>query len=175
VSLVIRPAVVDDALGVARVHVAGWQTGYAGLLPQQYLDGLSVEQRARRWQATIEAPDDRSLVTLVADADGHIAGWATAGRSRDDDAPAGTGELWGIYADPERWGDGVGHALHVAVVAALRAAGHADATLWVLDGNTRAIRFYERHGWVADGATKTDWRDDVRLDELRYRRDLGPS
>jgi ribosomal protein S18 acetylase RimI-like enzyme len=175
VSLAIRDAVVDDALGIARVHVAGWQAGYAGLLPQQYLDQLSVEQRAQRWAAILGEPDDRSLGTLVADVDGHIAGWATVGGSRDDDAQPGTGELWGIYADPAHWGRGVGHALHVAAVEVLRAAGRKDATLWVLDGNTRAIRFYERQGWVADGATKTDWRDDVRLDELRYRLDVETS
>jgi GNAT superfamily N-acetyltransferase len=173
VNVVVRDAAVDDALGIAQVHVTGWQAGYAGLLPQEYLDALSVEQRAQRWASSIGAPDARSLATLVADSDGHIAGWATIGRSRDDDAASGTGELWGIYAHPAWWGVGVGHALHLTAITRLHDAGLVEATLWVLEGNARAARFYERHGWVADGATKTDWRDDVRLDEVRYRLDLG--
>ena len=34
--------------------------------------------------------------------------------------------------------------------------------LWVLDGNERAIRFYERYGFRFDGAEKT-----IRLGEER--------
>jgi GNAT superfamily N-acetyltransferase len=176
VNVLVREAQVDDALGIAQAHVAGWQAGYAGLLPQEYLDALSVEQRAQRWATIIGAPPDtRSLATLVADAQGSLAGWATIGRSRDDGAGPATGELWGIYAHPAWWGEGVGHALHRAAITRLHDAGMTEATLWVLEGNARAMRFYERHGWTADGASKTDWRDDVRLDEVRYRLLLPPS
>jgi hypothetical protein len=42
----------------------------------------------------------------------------------------------------------------------------------VLEGNQRAIGFYERHGWVADGRTKDDVRDGVTLVERRYLLDL---
>jgi GNAT superfamily N-acetyltransferase len=162
-------------LGIARVHVAGWQVGYAGLLPQVYLDGLSVEGRAQRWAAIISEPDQRALATLVADRDGDVAGFVTVGRSRDDGADAATGELWGIYVDPRHWGTGVGHALHGRAIQALQSADLTTATLWVLRGNERAAGFYRRHGWVADGTTKTDWRDDVRLDEVRYGLRLSPS
>jgi len=50
-----------------------------------------------------------------------------------------------------------------------RASGATAATLWVLTTNQRARYFYERQGWAADGAEKTVWRGDVRLDETRYR------
>ena len=32
--------------------------------------------------------------------------------------------------------------------------GYRRAYLWVADGNSLAIRFYERHGWCQDGTTK---------------------
>jgi GNAT superfamily N-acetyltransferase len=172
VSTVVREAVVDDALGIARVHVAGWQVGYASLLPEGYLDRLSVDARAQRWAATLREPDARAVATLVATRDADVVGFVTVGRSRDDDAEKDVGELWGIYVDPKHWGAGVGHALHEGAIGALRAVGLTAATLWVLRGNDRAIGFYRQHGWTADGATKTDWRDDVRLDEERYRRTL---
>ena len=57
--------------------------------------------------------------------------------------------------------------LHTEALDVARASGAAVATLWVLTTNQRARHFYERHGWVADGATKTVWRGDVRLDETR--------
>jgi GNAT superfamily N-acetyltransferase len=155
VAVVVRPADLDDAAGIARVHVAGWQAGYAGLLPAQYLAELSVEQRAERWRIILTDALGAGT-TLVAELDGAITGFATVGPSRDDDAALGTGELWAIYVNPGLWRTGVGHALHETALQRLRDAGMTSASLWVLQGNQRAMGFYERHGWTADGATKTD-------------------
>ncbi|WP_229856252.1 GNAT family N-acetyltransferase [Nocardioides flavus (ex Wang et al. 2016)] len=47
------------------------------------------------------------------------------------------------------------------------AIGAADAYLWVLDGNERAISFYERQGFALDGATKPE---DVGLERRMVRR-----
>ncbi|HET7738600.1 MAG TPA: hypothetical protein VFK32_08510, partial [Tepidiformaceae bacterium] len=48
------------------------------------------------------------------------------------------------------------------------------ATLWVLDGNTRARRFYEKSGWRSDGATQTvDEGPAAGLMELRLRSTLS--
>ncbi|MDQ6926250.1 MAG: nucleotidyltransferase domain-containing protein [Candidatus Eremiobacteraeota bacterium] len=41
-------------------------------------------------------------------------------------------------------------------ISGLRGAGSAEATLWVLDTNVRARRFYESAGWAPDGTTKVD-------------------
>jgi GNAT superfamily N-acetyltransferase len=172
VSVLIRTGVPDDALGIARVHVAAWQAGYRGLLPPAFLAGLSVERRADRWAVTLGQTSGAST-TLVAARGTDLLGFASVGPSRDEDAEPSTAELWAIYAAPEHWGTGVGHQLHEAALDVVRGSGATQATLWVLHGNDRAVRFYERHGWLADGSAKTDWRDDVRLDELRYRRQLG--
>ncbi|WP_410659793.1 GNAT family N-acetyltransferase [Amycolatopsis sp. lyj-112] len=84
------------------------------------------------------------------------------------------GELRAIYLAPERWGTGLGRLLHDTAVTALRDAGHREATLWVLDTNERAQRFYAAAGWVPDGAKKSDTMpgEDVLLSETRYRVDL---
>ena len=39
----LRPAVPDDAMAVARVHVRAWQAAYHGLMPEDYLAGLRPE------------------------------------------------------------------------------------------------------------------------------------
>jgi len=175
VNVVVREARIGDAAGIAQVHVAAWRAAYAGLLPAAYLAGLSVDARAQRWAAALNEPHPHVLATVVAVRNEDIAGFAIVGRSRDDDVEEGVGELWAIYADPRHWGTGVGHALHDQAMHVLRAAGLTCATLWVLQGNDRATAFYRRHGWVADGGTKTDWRDDVRLDEERYRVRITPT
>ena len=43
----LRPAEPGDASAVALVHVRAWQTRYRKLLPDEYLDGLRPEERAR--------------------------------------------------------------------------------------------------------------------------------
>jgi ribosomal protein S18 acetylase RimI-like enzyme len=83
------------------------------------------------------------------------------------------GEVYAIYADPPYWRTGVGHALMAAGVAALAEAGRGPIRLWVLDANDRARRFYERYGFVLDGAragypvVRPDGTT-VLLDEVRY-------
>lgn len=166
--MIVRPAVLADAVAISEVHVKTWQVAYAGLIPLDLLDNLSVEQRAQGWRTHITDGNDVLVVVL----DGVVAGFTGFGPSRDDHAAANVGELYAIYVDPGCWDLGVGHALHEAAIAALASAGFGHATLWVLDGNARATGFYERHGWVGDGATKDDVRGDVILHELRFVRPI---
>lgn len=77
-----------------------------------------------------------------------------------------TGRSDRIARRTEVHGRGVGHALlHEAI-------GTAPAYLWVLDGNDRAIRFYERQGFRLDGATKTE---PVGVEHRMVRRGVGAS
>lgn len=171
-TITVRPVTLTDAAGLAAVHVASWQRAYAGLIPQDFLNGLSVQDRTDTWHQILSQPRTPGVATLVAELDSRIIGFASVGPCRDDDAEPGTQELWGIYLHPDYWGAGHGHALHAHASAALRAnatSATTEATLWVLDGNKHARQFYERHGWGPDGAEKIEWRGDVRLDEVRYR------
>jgi ribosomal protein S18 acetylase RimI-like enzyme len=172
-GLFVRRAEPQDAPAVARVHVASWRQAYRGLLPQEYLDSLSVEARTTSRAKALSQLPDQTPTTLIGELDGQIVGFASVGPSRDDETDTATGELWGLYLDPAHWGVGHGHALHTEALDVARASGAAAATLWVLTTNQRARHFYERQGWAADGAVKTVWRGDVRLDETRYRISLG--
>ena len=48
----LRPAGVEDAPGIAELHVASWRWAYAEVLPPAVLEGLRVEDRERMWLAT---------------------------------------------------------------------------------------------------------------------------
>ena len=48
--------------------------------------------------------------------------------------------------------------------------GGATLALWVLEGNDRAIRFYEREGWHPDDGKKP-FGDSGRY-EVRYRKQV---
>jgi len=164
----IRAAVVDDARAIAQIHVDGWRAAYRGQMPDALLDGLSVDKRTEGWRKDIATPRSTEHRTWVAEDDGRIVAFAITGPTRDEDAAAGVAELFAIYADPARWGTGAGRALLAHVVADLRDRGLAAVTLWVLDTNARARRFYEIAGFAADGASKTAPFGGVSLRELRY-------
>jgi GNAT superfamily N-acetyltransferase len=170
-TTMIRTARPEDARAVAEVHVASWRHAYRGLLPDDYLERLSVDDREAMWLGVFADPDPM-VGAFVAEVDGRIAGFASFGPSRDEDVPERTGEIPAIYVDPAVLGTGVGRELFEAAATALRDAGFARATLWVLEANALARRFYEKAGWEWDGAVSTHLFDCANERVVRYAVDL---
>jgi GNAT superfamily N-acetyltransferase len=170
----IRVAVDSDARPIAEMHVRTWQVAYRGQVPDDYLDSLSVDQREIGWRQILADDDLSAGGVLVLEDEGGIVGFAAVSASRDDDAGPGIGEVGSIYVLPDFWNRGGGRDLMARAVDTLRAAGFSAATLWVLDTNLRARRFYEAAGWVADGTTKVDDRGTFALREVRYRTTISP-
>jgi len=171
----IRDADVSDAEAIARIHVRSWQVAYRGMMPDSLLDNLSVQDRILQWQKRLT---DHKESTLVVETGGSVAGWATFGQSRDDDAGARTGELTAIYLDPLVWGRGLGKLLYREIEKRLQQAAFTEVTLWVLEANSRARRFYSSIGYAEeDGTTKSVLREGVEIPEIRvrYRKALGSS
>lgn len=172
----VRAAVADDAAAIARVQTLGWQHGYAGLLPDEFLAGLDLEASERRWRSQLSHTGRTTSEFVVVDAHETVLGMMVVGPSTDPDHPAdgSCGHVYALYVAADRWGAGLGHALHGRGMRALIESGHTTATLWVLTGNDRALRFYGRHGWTNDHLTKTEERPGATLVEHRLRRDLAP-
>ena len=167
----VRPALVGDAVSMARVSVASWRAAYAGMVSEATLAHLSVEERALRWRERIASCEG---VVLVAEEMGAIAGFAHFGDARDEDVDrARVGELRAIYVDPLLWGKRAGSALWAGAASGLRGRGFESFVLWVLTANQRARRFYEQHGMVWDGAEKAPVEDGVALPHVRYRMGLA--
>ena len=168
----IREAEPRDAKAIAEIHVRSWQAAYRGQLTDDYLNGMSVDERLEQHRRSLEEPR-AEWRTWVADDDGQVAGFAVTGPSEDADAEPTTGEVYAIYLEPERVGTGLGRGLFEHVVEDLRARGFTTVTLWVLASNERARRFYEIAGWHADG-TETSERVDCEMrPTVRYRVELS--
>src|SRR3954465_10805461 len=182
----IRPAEARDALAVAEVHVAGWRWGYRDVLPADLLASLAPGERADRLLAILAAPELPISVPL-AESGGAVVGFVSSGPTRDPDAPeamsgadptrgaggrGGTGEVYALYVVESAIGTGVGPALLRRAVTDLQNRGFRHATLWVLEANARARRFYVREGWRPDGAAKSEQFRGHVLSEIRYERTL---
>lgn len=151
----IRAAELADAEEVERLRVAGWQAAYRGILPDDYLNRMRVDgERRRRHMIKQATAAHRSvLVESVAVQADAIVGWVAGGRCRDADRPGpGHGEVYAIYVLPEWWGRGACLLLMAHAVRALTEAGQPDITLWVLEANEQARRFYAAAGFRPDGA-----------------------
>jgi len=167
-SHVIRRARIEDAPGIAKVHVETWQTHYRGQVPDDFLARLSIENRTTVWAESLLLSKPKHL-TLVAEEDGAIVGFCDVGPCRDSDASDATGELNAIYVQPAVHRRGIGVALMREGLLFLKNNGFTDATLWVLRTNLPTIKFYEANGWVADGSEKKESRGNFTLHEIRYR------
>lgn len=162
----IRPALPSDARAIANLHVRTWQSTYRGIVPDAYLDALSVDERETVLRESIMSG---SPEMWVANCDSGIMGWIAFGASRDPDARPGVGEIEAIYVSPEHWSMGTGRELWNVARARLVERDFASVTLWVLEQNERAKRFYCAAGFVAD----TDSRKEISIGgrnvwEVRY-------
>jgi ribosomal protein S18 acetylase RimI-like enzyme len=161
---IVRPSLAD-AQCLAEVHVSTWQDAYQGMIPDAELAALTPAWRLPMWRRVLGEHPERALAARVAD---ELVGFALFGACRED---AVLGELFALYVLPAHQGTGCGRALAQGALAGLAAAGHRDAVLWVAAGNARAIRFYERGGWVDDAVSaQVEVRPGVHLLERRYRR-----
>jgi ribosomal protein S18 acetylase RimI-like enzyme len=169
---VVRLAVPQDAAAIAAVHVATWRDAYRGLLPDDYLAGLVVEEWADRWRGRLADPA-AGVFALVFESGGRVRGFVSGGPDRHGLAG---GEVFAIYVDPGCQGRGAGRRLLSAAARRLADGGFTEAGLWVLADNRPARGFYESQGWRADGTEKL-WAYDAggSVPEVRYVRELRPA
>jgi GNAT superfamily N-acetyltransferase len=163
----IREMTETDCEAVAEIRVRGWQNAYAGLIPQRFLDVMSVDEDAARRREHLAQGGSGPVVNVVAERGGKVVGWACHGPCRDGEA-SGDVELYALYVHPSQLSTGVGRALMQHCMTRCRASGHAWLRLWVLEGNARARRFYERAGLAPDGAREPFEVDGVQVPEVRY-------
>ncbi len=162
----VREPTKNDARDLAEVHVRSWQAAYKGQLPDEILDNLSVDQREQQWHLTLNSPSNK---VLVAEADQRIVAFISFGPVRDEGLDKNSvGEVYAIYALEEFWDRGIGRKLMEAALATLREMNCATVKIWLLDTNQRAISFYQKFGFSADGAQKSEPLAGVERREIRY-------
>ena len=137
-QIIIKTMETDEEIkGKAFVHWSCWHEAYAGIVSPAYLQKLTLEkceQMAFQWRDNI----------LVAKDGAHVVGFAGFGEH-----DANTGELFALYVLKEYRGTGVAQMLLQAALEKLSA--YPAIGLRVLKENPRAIRFYEKNGFVRTG------------------------
>lgn len=161
----IREARIEDAAGMAKVHVDSWRSTYAGIVPESYLANLSYARREAFWRDILSDVAADSYTFVVVNDEGEIVGFVNGGPRRNDDT-AYQAELYSIYLLKEYQGQGIGRRLARRLVEAFLQAGIRSMLLWVFADNP-ACRFYETLGGQRLRVEQADFGG-AMVDEVAY-------
>lgn len=144
----IRPARQEDASRLAEILIFAKRMAYRPIFRNDHVsfNVMQVLPLALHYRDEADALRD----VFVYD-DGIVKGMMSWGRSEE---PQGRRELCELYIDPCFQREGVGAGLIADFVAHAAADGMTTATLWVLEENPQARRFYEKMGFAFDGRRK---------------------
>ena len=160
-SVTVRTAEVRDAAVIAHIQAVSWKHGFAGILEGEALE-LDEARLAAMWGRVLQD----SARTILLEIDGIPHCMACWDQSRDVQYPGA--ELICIHSLPEHWHEGYGSMVMERVLQDAACAGYDRIMLWVFEENTRARRFYEKHGFRLTDHSKTQ-RGPV---EVMYEREL---
>jgi len=130
-SFFLRRYHADDETAAIEVWRRTWQVAYPHIDFAARLDWWR-----ERWRKEL-VPITQIVVVEIS---GALSGFVTV--------DAATGYLDQIVVAPEAWGCGIAHVL----VAEAKRIAPAGLDLFVNEDNARAIRFYEKNGFVRAGA-----------------------
>lgn len=157
----ICPMEPKYAEGRGYVHFAAWRETYSDLMDERFL-------RAHTLEACVgyaRAYPDNGFVALAED---RVVGFVCLNRAaRDFVSVPGAAEIVALYVLCACQGQGIGTAL---LARCLAECPERDIALFVLSGNERAIRFYERRGFHFTGKTLTEERDGAQITEMEMVR-----
>jgi GNAT superfamily N-acetyltransferase len=141
-TAVLRPATLADALPIARIHVAGWQSAYRGIVADEHLDSLSIDQKQAFWRQQLH--HDPCLLYVAEDPARGIIGFAYAGAHHGHFGEY-RGEIHAIYVLDQFQRHGIGKRLFHQAAAALLQSHFQSMMIWTLKQNPYR-KFYERMG-----------------------------
>lgn len=141
----IRKAVPGDELVLAHIQTASWKAAFANILsPEELARCTNVERVEQMYHNVLRSEGCNMAIGFAADQPHCIAAW---GKNRCDLGDT-VGELICIHSLQDNWAKGYGSAMMEYVLARLRQARYESVILWVFEANTRARRFYEKHGFI---------------------------
>ncbi|MGE8656342.1 MAG: N-acetyltransferase family protein [Achromobacter sp.] len=162
----LRQATARDADAIAAMHAASWAVTYRGLLPDGFLDAGLADNRLVHWQDRLRDASADAQAVFIAEQNGQPIGFVCVKQEHDH---PGEVLLDNLHVLPSHQGAGAGKLMVARAEAWARARSATRLYLYALEGNTRAIEFYERQGWRNTG-TESDQIGGIAVRARRYER-----
>ena len=141
-KITFREATAADALAVAKVHIQSWRESFAGIVPQTYLDKMSVEARTKAFEKGF-GQDFYKMFVAETRANG-VIGFADFGKARDTHSKY-EAELYAIYLLSDFQRKGIGSKLFDMGVRFIVANAMNSLSLITLEVSPYKS-FYEKKG-----------------------------
>lgn len=168
-DVIIRKATVNNVLAIAKIHICSWQHTYHQYISEDFLKNLSVTERHQEWIERLNANVD----VFVAEIKTKVVGFASICPTRDaDDDPQKVAEISAIYLLPEFLRQGIGSKLCNYIFQYCIQRNFSQVTLWVLQDNSEAHKFYRNLGFIETGNVEFDEIGDNSFSVIRYRKNL---
>lgn len=150
----------EMASQVSHIYALAWKRAYHTIIPQDYLEDLSLE----RWTPLLQSsPFDG----FVLEENGKYIATSSIFEARDENMK-GWGEIISLYVLPNYLFLGYGKRLLSFVMLELQKKGFMNIYLWVLEENIQARNFYERNGFTPNEDKCTIIIGGKELVEIRY-------
>ena len=147
----IEPMSAETVRGALEVKNAGWRNTFERYISHDWLDEMDsrLASDVASWTTALGRPGNRTRTAVAVTEDGSVVGMASAAPVLEESDRLATGakwELFTVYVDPAWQGSGIARRLADSVL------GDEPALLWALEDNPRAHAFFEKLGFVPDGA-----------------------
>ncbi|WP_129114139.1 GNAT family N-acetyltransferase [Halegenticoccus tardaugens] len=158
----IRPARSDDVDAIQRVAKRAWDATYDEILGAETIDETLAEWYS---ETTLRgAMDTPGTAFLVADEGGEVTGFCHGVVEQE------RGDILRMYVDPDRWGEGIGTALHERVRNDLLDFNMKELQAIVLADNDIGNEFYRKLGFEKVGEGEVTMGDETYTENVYTKR-----
>ncbi len=144
----VRDVKKEDLISVAEIAVNGWKIAYRGIVDDEYLDNLTIDEKYKK---ILKNYTQNGFV--VAELNNEIVGFCRyrTGNYYKDEYPNVDCEISALYVKPEYKGNGIGKELVKCVINQFKENGYTKMVIWCLKDNYASRSFYEKMGGVYCG------------------------
>lgn len=155
----VRKALISDVNAIAIIHVNSWQVAFEGLMPKGYINGYTLQSRKVEWLEIIKKQTEN---VIVVENENCIVGFLSFSHTMN---AQGTLELSKLYLCPSIYGEGAGNLLMEQLDNKASTSGIKVISLYVLDCNQAAIKFYSKHGFeFGAGRVSEEYEGEIIVD-----------
>ena len=163
-ELKIRKVEKRDLRAVSEIAVTGWQTAYRGIIDDEFLDNLSIEEN---YQKRLNDYTENGFV--VAELKNEIVGFCRyrAGNYYKNEYDNVDCEICALYVKPDCKRKGIGKRIVNYVMNEFHEKGYLQMILWCLKDNYPSRTFYEKLGGIYCGENVIE-RENKEYKEVGY-------
>ena len=152
-TIKIRDVKKEDLKAVAEIAVNGWKTAYRGIISDEYLDNLTIDENYKK---ILRNYTENGFVVAVLNK--KVVGICRyrKGNAYKDEHPNVECEIVALYVKPEYKNNGIGKKIVNYVINQFKQNGYTQMIIWCLKDNYPSRAFYEKMGGIYCGENRIE-------------------